>query len=77
LHRLVLATQKLGGITGRGTSPWYARAMLRALRRRQAAKRERKLREYAEEAGHMEPAELQRLRDLQSPVRAKWGFYPK
>jgi hypothetical protein len=46
------------------------------LRRKRAARRERKLREYAEKHG-LDPAELERLRDQQSPFRAKWGFFPK
>jgi hypothetical protein len=52
-------------------------AVLRALRRWRAARNERKQRAYAEKVGHMDPSELERLRDQQSPVRAKWGFYPK
>ena len=51
--------------------------MLGALRRRRAAKKQRKLREYAEKHGHLDPAELENLRDQQSPFRAKWGFFPK
>src|SRR2546425_1012354 len=56
---------------------WYARAVLRSIRKRRAARKERKLREYAAEYGHMDPAELQELRDQQSPLKAKWGFFPK
>jgi hypothetical protein len=51
--------------------------VLSVFRRWRAVRRERKLLEYAEEYGHVAPAELQRLRDQQSPVRAKWGFFPK
>lgn len=51
--------------------------MLRGLRRRRAARKERKRREYAERLGQIDPSELQELRDQQSPVKAKWGFYPK
>ena len=36
-------------------------------------RRERRRRRLAE----IDPAELQRLRDLQSPMKAKWGYYPK
>jgi hypothetical protein len=45
--------------------------MVRAIRRRRAASKERKLARYAESAG------LKELRDQQSPFRAKWGFFPK
>ena len=41
------------------------------------ARRERKAREEAERLAQLDPEELQRLRDLQSPVKAKWGFFPK
>ena len=51
--------------------------MLKALRNRRAAKRARKRLEEVEKHGHLDPAELQRLRDQQSPFRAKWGFFPK
>ena len=40
-------------------------------------KKERRACEYAEEHGHVDPAELQHLRDQQSPVKGKWGFFPK
>jgi hypothetical protein len=42
-----------------------------------ADRRERKRRKEAERLGGLDPEELQRLRDLQSPVKAKWGYYPK
>ncbi len=51
--------------------------MLGAIRRWGTARQERKLKKYADELGHMEPGELQHLRDQQSPVRGKWGFFPK
>jgi len=51
--------------------------VLRSFRRWRAAKQERKAREYAEEYGHVDPAELQHLRDQQSPLRSRWGFFPK
>jgi hypothetical protein len=35
--------------------------------------RERRKRRLAE----IDPAERQRILDEQSPVKAKWGFYPK
>ena len=51
--------------------------MLRGYRKRRAAKKERNARELAEEYGHVDPAELQHLRDQLSPVKGKWGFFPK
>ena len=30
-----------------------------------------------ERLGQIDPEEAQRLRDLASPVKAKWGYYPK
>jgi hypothetical protein len=35
--------------------------------------RERRRRRLAD----IDPAEAERLRDLTSPVKAKWGYYPK
>ena len=35
--------------------------------------RERRRKKYLE----LDPAERQRILDEQSPVKAKWGFYPK
>ena len=55
----------------------YAEDVLRALRRWRSARKERRLRAYAEQAGHVDPLELERLRDQQSPFRARWGFFPK
>jgi hypothetical protein len=46
-------------------------------RRWRAAKKAQKLCQYAERYGHAEPEELQRLRDQQSPLRAKYGYLPK
>jgi hypothetical protein len=40
-------------------------------------RRARKLRKEAERLGEIGPEEAQRLRDLTSPVKAKWGYYPK
>jgi hypothetical protein len=51
--------------------------VIRVLRRWRAARKERKLLEYAEEYGHVNPTALQRLRDQQSPVRGKYGYLPK
>jgi hypothetical protein len=48
-----------------------------ALRRWRGARKARKVRKYADEQGHLDPAELQRLRDQQSPFKARWGYYPK
>ncbi len=46
---------------------------MRFVRKWREARRARKLRKLAE----VDPAERQRLEDMQSPVKAKWGFYPK
>ena len=51
--------------------------MFGSFRKWRAAMNERKLREFAAEYGHLDPAELQELRDQQSPLKAKWGFFPK
>jgi hypothetical protein len=40
-------------------------------------RRARKRRKDAERLGEIGPEEAQRLRDLTSPVKAKWGYYPK
>ncbi len=40
-------------------------------------RRERRRRKDAERLGQTSPEELERLRDLTSPVKAKWGYYPK
>jgi hypothetical protein len=40
-------------------------------------RRERKRRKRAARLGEGDPDELQRLRELTSPVKAKWGYYPK
>ena len=40
-------------------------------------RRERKRRKEAERLGQIGPEEAERLRDLTSPVKAKWGYYPK
>ena len=47
------------------------------LRRWLEGRRERKRRKEAERLGQVDPEEAQRLRDLTSPVKAKWGYYPK
>jgi hypothetical protein len=51
--------------------------VLRVLRRWRAARKEGRRQAYAESLGRLDRAELERLRDQQSPVRAKWGYYPK
>jgi len=45
--------------------------VVRIVRRWRAARKERKL------GRHVDPVEQQRLRDQQSPFRARWGFFPK
>ena len=47
------------------------------MRARLAGRRERKRREVAERLSQTGRAELQHVRDQQSPVRGKWGFFPK
>lgn len=48
-----------------------------SFRRWLEGRRERKRRKDAERLGQVDPEEAQRLRDLTSPVKAKWGYYPK
>ena len=48
-----------------------------SVRKWREERRERKRRKEAERLGQTGPEELQRLRDLQSPVKARWGYYPK
>ena len=48
-----------------------------SLRSRLEERRERKRRKQAECVGRIDPEEAERLRDLTSPVKAKWGYYPK
>jgi hypothetical protein len=48
-----------------------------SLRRWLEGRRERKRRKEAERLGQIDPEEAERLRDLTSPVKAKWGYYPK
>jgi hypothetical protein len=48
-----------------------------SLRRWREERRQRKRRKEAERLGQIDPEEAQRLRDLASPVKAKWGYYPK
>ncbi len=48
-----------------------------SLRRRLEERRGRKRRKEAERLGQIDPEEARRLRDLTSPVKAKWGYYPK
>jgi hypothetical protein len=50
---------------------------VRSLRRWREERRARKRRKEAERLGQISPEELEALRDLQSPVKAKWGYYPK
>jgi hypothetical protein len=50
---------------------------VRSLGKWRSDRRERKRREEAERLGRTSQEELERLRDLQSPVKAKWGYYPK
>jgi hypothetical protein len=40
-------------------------------------RRERRRRKRATRLGEADPEELQRLRELTSPVKAKWGYFPK
>jgi hypothetical protein len=48
-----------------------------SLRKWREERRARKRRKQAARLGQVDPEELQRLRDLTSPVKAKWGYYPK
>jgi hypothetical protein len=48
-----------------------------SLKKWREERRERKRRKEAERLGQIGPAEAERLRDLTSPVKAKWGYYPK
>jgi len=48
-----------------------------SLRKWLEGRRERKRSKAAERLGQIDPEEAQRLRDLTSPVKAKWGYYPK
>jgi hypothetical protein len=48
-----------------------------SLRSRLEERRERKRRKQAERVGRIDPEEAERLHDLTSPVKAKWGYYPK
>jgi membrane protein involved in colicin uptake len=48
--------------------------MLRSFRQRRRAKKERT---SAEELTPEQVDERERLRDQQSPMKAKWGFFPK
>jgi hypothetical protein len=50
---------------------------VRSVRKWRAERRERKRRKEAERLGQIDPEEVERLRDLTSPVKAKWGYYPK
>jgi hypothetical protein len=50
---------------------------VRSLRKWRSERRERKRRPEVERLGQTSPEELERLRDLQSPVKAKWGYFPK
>lgn len=50
---------------------------MKSVRKWREERRERKLREEAERLGQIDPEELQRIRDLQSPLKAKWGYFPK
>ncbi|HEX6700635.1 MAG TPA: hypothetical protein VF101_07890 [Gaiellaceae bacterium] len=42
-----------------------------SFRKWRAARKERKLAKYADDLGHMDRNELQRLRDQQSPLRGR------
>jgi hypothetical protein len=48
-----------------------------SLRRWLEERRGRKRRKEAERLGQIDPGEAERLRDLTSPMKAKWGYYPK
>lgn len=48
-----------------------------SVRKWRVERRERKRRREAERIGQADPDELRRLRDLTSPVKARWGYYPK
>jgi hypothetical protein len=48
-----------------------------SVRKWRVGRRERKRRKEAERIGQADPEELRRLRDLTSPVKARWGYYPK
>ena len=49
----------------------YAPVVAWSVRRWLAARKERKLAKYADEYGHLDPSELQRLREQQSPIRGR------
>lgn len=46
---------------------------MKALRKWREERKERRLEKLAE----LDPAERQRLLDEQSPLKAKWGYFPK
>jgi hypothetical protein len=48
-----------------------------SVRKWREKRRERKRRTEAERLGQADPEDLRRLRELTSPVKAKWGYYPK
>jgi hypothetical protein len=50
---------------------------VRSLWKWRAERRDRKRRKEAERLGQADPEELRRLRELTSPVKARWGYYPK
>jgi len=50
---------------------------VRSLRKWRSGRRERKRLRELERIGQTSPEELERLRDLQSPVKARWGYFPK
>lgn len=50
---------------------------MRSLRKWRSERRERERRREVERLGQTSPEELEELRDLQSPVKAKWGYFPK
>ncbi len=58
-------------------SRWYARAVFRAFRRWRAERGERRRRQYLADYGDVDRTEALALRDQQSPVKGKWGFFPK
>jgi hypothetical protein len=51
--------------------------MFRVLGRWRTARTERRRQRYLARYGDVDRAEVQNVRDQQSPVRGKWGFFPK
>jgi hypothetical protein len=51
--------------------------VLRSFLKWRAARRERQRLRYLARHGDVDQGEVQHLLDQQSPVRGKWGFFPK